>query len=109
MSQIRAHPERPNVMFTSAASGPPPTWPKGTDSGVFRSDDYGVRWQRLVGGLPEVITAGARCTAMDPEDPNAVLCGFSDGTVYMTENGGESFRKIVDGIPHVLSITVGHR
>jgi photosystem II stability/assembly factor-like uncharacterized protein len=109
MSQIRAHPERPNVMFTSAASGPPPTWPRGTDSGVFRSDDYGVRWQHLVGGLPEVITAGARCTAMDPEDPNAVLCGFSDGTVYMTENGGESFRKIVDGIPHVLSITVGHR
>ena len=50
-------------------------------------------------GLPEVITAGARCTAMDPEARNAVLYGFSDGTVYMTENGGESFRKIVDGHP----------
>jgi len=36
---------------------------------------------------------------MDPEDPNTVLYGFSDGTVYMTENGGESFRKIVEGIP----------
>jgi hypothetical protein len=46
---------------------------------------------------------------MDPEDPEAVLFGFSDGTVYMTENGGESFRKIVEGIPHVLSITVRHR
>lgn len=99
MSQIRAHSSRPNVMFTSAASGPPPTWPKGTDSGIFRSDDYGKTWQQLVRGLPEVITAGARCTAMDPEDPNAVLYGFSDGTVYMTENGGESFRKDRGGHP----------
>ena len=109
MSQIRVHPSRPNVMFTSAASGPPPTWPKGTDSGIFRSDDYGKTWHRLVCGLPEIITGGARCTAIDPEDPDAVFYGFSDGTIYMTENGGESFRTIVEGIPHVLSITVSHR
>lgn len=109
MSQIRVHPSRPNVMFTSAASGPPPTWRKGTDSGIFRSDDYGKTWERLVHGLPEIITAGARCTVIDPEDPDAVFCGFSDGTIHMTEDGGDSFRKIVAGIPHVLSITVSHR
>lgn len=111
MTQIAVHPARPKVLFTAAASMPPPGWrrPEGAAAGFYRSDDQGDSWRRLTGGLPDQFTAAPRIVAGDPEKPDAFFAGMSDGTVWMTEDGGESFRTILSGLPHVTSLRVVHR
>lgn len=111
MSHLVLHPSRPHVLFTAAAGCPPPMWPKpqGADAGFFRSEDQGRTWVRLTGGLPAYLTAAPRCVAGDPLDPDAVFVGMTDGTVWLTEDGGESFRCALRGLPQVTSIRVAYR
>jgi photosystem II stability/assembly factor-like uncharacterized protein len=111
MSHLLVHPSRPRVLFTAAAGSPPPTWiqPEGANAGFFRSEDQGQTWQRLRGGLPDYLKAAPRCVVGDPQDPNAVFVGMTDGTAWMSEDGGESFQCIVEGLNQVTSIRVAHR
>ena len=105
------HPAHPQVLFTAAASTPPPGWrrPEGAEGGFYRSEDRGQSWRRLRGGLPERLPAAPRALASDPEDTNAFLVGMTAGSVWMTPDGGESFREILSGLPDVSGITVTHR
>ena len=112
MAQVIVHPKRPRVLYTAASEVPPPFWsrkPLGANSGVYRSEDQGDSWARLMGGLPEVMTQATRSVAGDSNDPDVFVVGtFPEGTVWMTENGGESFRLILEGIPSVNSLLVVH-
>ena len=45
----------------------------------------------------------------DAEDPDALFVGMTDGTVWMSGNGGESFNQVLAGLPQVTSIRVAHR
>ena len=116
------HPDRPSTVYLAAAESAPPFWrgPKGANSSFYRSDDQGASWRRLRGGLPDVITAAARGTAVDPADPDTFAVGVSEGlpfppgqrqsgAVWLTEDGGGSFRKIVEGIPPVYSLKIAQR
>ncbi|MBV9120167.1 MAG: hypothetical protein JOZ39_05625 [Chloroflexi bacterium] len=101
MAQIAVHPKRPNVLFTAGAAVPPPMWrrPEGADSAFFRSEDQGKTWTRLGGGLPDNFKPAPRYVAGDLDDPDAVFVGTVDGSVWFTEDGGESFSQIVQGLP----------
>ncbi len=101
IAQLVAHPARAEVIYTAAASGPPPAWrrPEGAATSFYRSEDQGLSWDRLSGGLPDLFKAGPRAVAGDPEDPDAFLVGMSDGAVWMSDDGGESFRRILEGLP----------
>lgn len=114
-----SHPGRPATVYLAAAAAAPPFWggPKGADSSFYRSDDQGMTWRRLHGGMPDVITAAARSTAVDPEDPDVFAVGLSEGMPYppgqqqrgiiwLTDDGGRSFRKIIDGIPPIYSLKI---
>jgi len=94
MAHLSVHASRPKVVFTAAASVPPPGWsrPEGARSAIYRSEDQGLHWSRLLGGLPEDLPAAPRAVAGDPSDPDRICVGMTDGTVWMTEDGGESFR-----------------
>lgn len=112
LAQIVVHPAKPNVLFTAAAEVPPPYWsrrPEGANAGFFRSEDQGRSWHRLTGGLPAQITPAPRATAGDPDDPDTYFVGMTDGSVWMSEDGGASFRQILMGLPPVQSITVARR
>lgn len=102
MTQIVVHPERPKVLFTAGAETPPHLWfrrPEGANSGFYRSDDQGLSWRRLTGGLPEVLRAAPRAVCGDPADPDAFYVGMIDGSVWLSEDGGESFRQVVRDLP----------
>lgn len=124
MAPVVTNPKRPNMLYACAAEVGPPQWAKrteGANAGLYRSEDQGDSWQQLKGGLPEVMTAAPRAAAGDPEDANVFFMGtfpgrawhaapgqIPAGTLWITEDGGESFRQILDGIPAINSLLVVH-
>jgi len=111
MAQLVFHPARPRVLFTAAMAVPPPFWrrPEGADTAFYRSENQGLSWKRLSGGLPEYFTAASRALCGDAEEPDAFFAGMTDGTVWVSGDGGESFRQILGGLPQIGSIGVTHR
>ena len=101
MAPVVVHPARPNVLFTAAAEVPPPFWStreRGANSAFYRSGDQGATWRRIVAvgaaGEPvSVIREAARTTVIDPSDPDRVYFGMTDGSVWVTEDGGATIRK----------------
>jgi photosystem II stability/assembly factor-like uncharacterized protein len=102
MAHLAIHPSRPQAMFTAAAEVPPPGWtrPEGANAAFYRSDDQGQTWRQLDGkGLPERFKPAPRFVAGDPEDPDSVFFGLTDGSVWATRDGGESLERIVEITP----------
>ncbi len=104
---VAVHPARPNVLFTAGAKVPPPKWgqPGGPGGAFYRSDDAGLNWRKLDGGLPERIGPAPRSIAIDPADPDTVYIGLNDGEIWTTDDGGENFSLLADGLPPVLGIS----
>src|SRR5207245_11141956 len=103
-------PTRPTVPVAAAASAPPPVWRRteGAASAFYRRENQGESRGKLSGGLPDHLKAAPRATAGDPEEPHAFFIGMNDGTIWLSADGGESFRQIVGGLPSVSSIRVAH-
>jgi len=103
MSAAAVHPLRPEVLYVAGAELPPPFWQtraQGANTFFYRSEDRGLSWQILpCDGIALPMRAGPRACVIDPEDPYTVFFGMSDGSVWMTENGGESFRAVAEGLP----------
>jgi photosystem II stability/assembly factor-like uncharacterized protein len=98
---VVVHPDRPEVVFAAAAEcGPEASAarPEGADGAFYRSDDGGRAWWRLTGGLPEMMRAAPTCAAGDAVDPDSFYVGMTDGSVWLSEDGGESFAIAVEGI-----------
>ncbi|MBV9120254.1 MAG: hypothetical protein JOZ39_06060 [Chloroflexi bacterium] len=101
MSPVAVHKSRPKTLFAGAADVPPPFWftrKEGANTGFYRSDDQGESWQRLTGGLPEVVPGAARSVAIEPNDPDTVYIGLTDGRVWQTRDGGTSWSQIAEGL-----------
>jgi BNR/Asp-box repeat len=95
------HPDRPDVLFTAAADVDPVAAaqrPEGADGAFYRSDDAGMTWSRLTGGLPRVLRPAPTCVAGDPGHPDSFYVGTTDGSVWLSEDGGASFDIAVEGI-----------
>jgi len=100
-TQVVAHPDRPETLFTAAADSDPELSarrPEGANGGFYRSDDGGHTWWRLTGGVPEALRPAPTSVAGDPRDPDAFYVGMTDGSVWFTHDGGESFTIAVEGI-----------
>jgi photosystem II stability/assembly factor-like uncharacterized protein len=110
MGTAAVHKARPNVVFTGAADAPPPFWytrKEGAKGAFYRSDDAGNTWSRLEGpGVPEALRGAPRTTVLDPEDPDRLFYGMTDGSVWMSEDAGKSFRLIVEGLPGWIAAIV---
>ncbi len=67
------------------------------ESGLYRSEDGGRRWERVEAGL----TAPCfRCVGPDPLDPNALLAGTEPARLFRSHDGGRTWREL-DGIRRV--------
>jgi photosystem II stability/assembly factor-like uncharacterized protein len=101
VAQVVVHPDRPDVLFTAAAESDPELSarrPEGAGGGFYRSDDGGRTWWRLTGGVPESLRPAPTCVAGDSGDPDSLYVGMTDGSVWFTHDGGESFAIAVEGI-----------
>jgi photosystem II stability/assembly factor-like uncharacterized protein len=101
VTSVVQHLDRPEVAYAAASEcGPTASAgrPEGAGGACYRSDDGGRSWLRLSGGLPEVMRPALTCAAGDPGDPDSFYVGTNDGSVWLSEDGGESFRIAVEGI-----------
>lgn len=108
MTQLVVHPGKPNVVYAAGAMRLPGSWrEQGADTRVYRSDDAGERWGRVTDGLPERLLGGPRAAGIDPEDPDVFVLGLTDGSVWVTDNGGSACRQLYADLPGwVTSLTV---
>jgi hypothetical protein len=58
-------------------------------------------------GLPGGYFGVPRALAGDAENLDDYYAGMTDGVVWQSRDGSESFHQILTGLPAVLSITVG--
>ena len=63
---------------------------------VYRTDDFGVSWRRIVDGLPA--NCPARVLREDPQDPNVLFLGTEWG-VFLSIDAGGSWRSFQQNLP----------
>jgi photosystem II stability/assembly factor-like uncharacterized protein len=105
-----AHPARPDVLACGVTAVGPGQWgrrPEGAESAFARSDDQGRSWCVFSQGLPQPCVAVLRALAVDPEELDTYFGGMTDGTVWVSNNRGESFRRVLGDLPPVMTVTVG--
>jgi len=89
------------TLFMSGAAAHPGMWRKSHDAGtaVLRSRDDGKHWEHLTRGIPA--TAPCNIEAMSIAawpGGYSLFLGDTDGAVYLSEDGGDSFTRIADAI-----------
>lgn len=72
---------------------------------VYRSH-RGARWEELRRGLPDNSYAGVLRGAMaaDQLEPGGIYFGTSSGAIYGSDDTGESWSQIAQGLPRILSV-----
>jgi photosystem II stability/assembly factor-like uncharacterized protein len=105
-------------MFVAGAGAIPPAWieAEAANPKVARSRDGGRTWEIVTGGLPAVLKPNFEAMTLEGwSDGSVVYLGNTDGEIYSTEDEGESWSKIVDGLPpiskggHYLILRYGFR
>ena len=74
---------------------------------VYRSRDAGRTWLDKSAGLPQRdawVTVLREAIATDDEQPCGVYFGTSSGHVFASPDGGESWQRVAELLPRVLSI-----
>jgi photosystem II stability/assembly factor-like uncharacterized protein len=121
------HPAVPDRIFLGAAENGPATWAGhrtvragpyntvkfsrnataetgGAKTQILRSDDAGRTWSFLKTGLPagtEHMTCGF---ASHPQDPNTLCVGYTDGSVYASNDAGLNWRRLIVSLPKLYGL-----
>jgi photosystem II stability/assembly factor-like uncharacterized protein len=64
---------------------------------VYKSTDLGQTWESISGNLPDL---PVNDIVLDPENQGYIYIG-TDAGVFFTNNGGESWTMLSDGLPNV--------
>ena len=109
IGNILVHPENSDVVFVSAYG---PLWSKGGDRGIYKTEDGGVSWNKILNvdehtGFSEI--------HMDPRNPDVLYAashqrrrhvytyvggGLGSG-LHKSTDGGSTWKKINKGLPSV--------
>lgn len=102
--QLIFSPTDDRVMFMSGAARDPGTWRESHHAGatVMRSRDGGRTWEQAAKGLPESLRANIEAMSIGiAPDGFALFAGTTDGTVFCSEDGADSWREIASGLAPV--------
>ena len=78
----------------------------GAHATILRSDDRAASWQKLSNGLPHENPYMVSGVSINPTDPDNVFVSYTEGTLYASSDGGESWRQILDGVERLYGVTV---
>lgn len=85
------------------------------DGALYRSADGAESWQKIA--LPDGVN-GPNGLAVDPHDPRRLYLGAwgrqeypddVDGGVFLSDDGGASWRCVLDASRHIYDVTIGPR
>jgi hypothetical protein len=107
-------------LFLATANGTPPAWmrPSRAESAIFRSNDCGLSWTQLGGGLPSSLEPMVWAMAGDPLDQGALYAGVGDyaqslrkgerptGEVWASGNRGDAWGRVYQSESPVRSLCV---
>ena len=115
IGMIRIDPRDSNVVFVASQG---PLWSGGGERGLFKSSDGGQSWRKVLGdGLGNDASddeyTGVSEVHMDPRNPDvmyavswqrfrnvAVLLDGGPGSgIHKSEDGGETWRELTEGLP----------
>ena len=107
ISKILVHPRNPKTIWVAVQG---PLWNAGGQRGLYKSDDGGQTWIKKLGdsqwtGVTDII--------MDPRDPKtmyaatwqrhrtvaAYMGGGKKSGIYKTLDGGDTWKRIEEGLP----------
>lgn len=97
VSDLEMDATNPNILYAGMWSFERKPWTHRSGSekgGLFRSIDGGRTWAKLTNGLPKLIgRIGVRAA---PSNPNVVyaLLEAKDGTLYRSDDRGETFKQV---------------
>jgi photosystem II stability/assembly factor-like uncharacterized protein len=113
VGRIVIHPKNPLIVYVAVLGK---IWGPSAERGVYRTSDGGASWKQVL-ALDE--DTGCVDLALDPGNPaRLIACGwqarrdqFSQGNpttqfgkksgLYLSENNGDSWRQLMDGLPSV--------
>jgi photosystem II stability/assembly factor-like uncharacterized protein len=98
------HPGREELMFMAGSVVSPSFWPqtKSADTRIARSRDHGDNWELLTEGFAEHMKENVEAMALEAWDRScAVFAGTTAGDIYLSEDEGDHWTKIVSGIPAI--------
>ena len=112
---IVVHPRDPDLVYVAALGH---AFGKNPERGVFRSKDGGATWEHVL-ALSD--STGAVALSMNPFNPREIyagawrgerkpwslLSGATDGGVYKTTDGGDTWNRLEGGLPEGLVGKVG--
>ena len=107
LSKIIVHPDNSNVIWVAAQG---PLWSKGGERGLYKSIDGGKTWRKTLGNDE---WTGVTDIVIDPRNPDllyaatwdrhrtvAAYMGGGPGTgLHRSTDGGETWKKLTEGIP----------
>ena len=116
-----ALPGRASTLFVATANGTPPAWlrPGKAQSAIFRSNDCGLSWQQLGGGLPESMERMVWTIVRDPQDNDSIYASIGDyspnlskgeigyGEVWSSKDRGDNWKEVHNGESPIRSVCVG--
>lgn len=89
-------------LFLATARGSPPAWlrPTGAEAAIYRSEDGGLTWGQLGGGLPSSLERMVWGLAEDPVDEGRLYAALADYPSNLREGataGGEVWASLDQG------------
>ncbi len=102
-----AHPTDPNTAFLIPLNGEEGRYMPDARAAVWRTRDGGATWADLRRGLPQenvYFCVLRQAMATDRLTPAGVYFGANSGALYASADEGESWRRIAEHLPLILSV-----
>jgi photosystem II stability/assembly factor-like uncharacterized protein len=106
---IDVHAHEPETLYVVPIKSDSEHFPLDGQLKVYRSRCGGHEWEPLTKGLPQqncYVNVLRDAMAVDRLDDCGIYFGTTGGQVYVSPDGGDSWRPIVENLPAVLSVEV---
>jgi len=106
---IDVHAHEPETIYVVPIKSDSEHYPPEGKLRVYRSRSGGEEWEPLTKGLPQsdcYVNVLREAMAVDRLDDCGVYFGTTGGDVYVSPDGGDTWRAIVSDLPRVMSVEV---
>jgi len=73
---------------------------------VLRSNDFGETWDQLHTGLPSANPYMISGVEINPANADMVFVTYTDGSLFATDDGGDTWRQILSGVERLFGVRV---